>query len=86
MLRAPNLALHVRRQVALGIRKTLYPANKAWLLRPLSQYGYGSRKPDVREGGLQWVQGANYMGTEDDLTLGGGHTVQYTDHVSEIYT
>ena len=23
------------------------------------------------------------MVTEDDLTLGGGHTIQYTDHVSQ---
>ena len=27
-------------------------------------------------------KGDRYMVTEDDLTLGGGHTVQYTDHVS----
>ena len=26
------------------------------------------------------------MVTEDDLTLGGGHTMQYTDHVSQNYT
>ena len=28
------------------------------------------------------VKGAKYMVTEDDLTLGGGHTMQYADHVS----
>ena len=26
------------------------------------------------------------MMTEDDLTLGGGHTIQYTDHVSQKCT
>ena len=31
------------------------------------------------EGG---VKGAKYKVMEDDLTLGGGHTVQCTDHVS----
>ena len=29
------------------------------------------------------VKGAKYMVMEDDLTLGGGHTMQYTDHVSQ---
>ena len=27
------------------------------------------------------MKGAKYMVTEDDLTLGGGNTMQYTDHV-----
>ena len=32
------------------------------------------------------VTGGQYMVIEDDLNLGGGHTMQYTDHVSEKYT
>ena len=32
------------------------------------------------------VKGAKYMVTEDDLTLGGGHTMRYTGHVSEKCT
>ena len=32
------------------------------------------------------VEGAKYMVIEEDLTLGGGHTVQYTDHVSQKCT
>ena len=35
-----------------------------------------------REGGWGVVKGVKYMVTEDDLTLGGRHTMQYTDHVS----
>ena len=27
-------------------------------------------------------QGVKYVVTEGDLTVGGGHTLQYTDHVS----
>ena len=29
-------------------------------------------------------KGVKYMLAEDDLTLGGEHTMQYTDHVSSI--
>ena len=32
--------------------------------------------------GLDRVKGSKYMVTEDDLTLGSGHTMQYTAHVS----
>ena len=35
----------------------------------------------LREG-RGWMSGVEYMVTEDGLTVGGGHTVQYTDHVS----
>ena len=31
-------------------------------------------------GELLRVKGVKYMVTEDDLTLGGGHKMQYTDH------
>ena len=31
-------------------------------------------------------RGVKCMVMEEDLTVGGGHTVQYEDHVSEIYT
>ena len=31
------------------------------------------------------MKGAKYMVTEDDLTLGGGHTLQCTGHVSQKY-
>ena len=37
--------------------------------------------PEGRVGGWYMVKGAKYMVMEDDLTLGGGHTMQYTDHV-----
>ena len=37
-------------------------------------------------GGRGEIKGAKYMVTEDDFTLACGHTMQYTDHVSEIYT
>ena len=29
------------------------------------------------------VKGVKYLVTEDDLTLGGGHTMQCIDHVSQ---
>ena len=28
------------------------------------------------------LKGANYLVAENDLTLGGGHTMRYTDHIS----
>lgn len=31
-------------------------------------------------------EGAKYMVTEDDLTLGGGRTMPYTHYESEMYT
>ena len=31
-------------------------------------------------------KGTMYMAISDDLTLGGGHTVQYTGHVSQKCT
>ena len=34
-----------------------------------------------KEGG-ELVKGVKYMVIEADLTLGGGHTMQYEDHVS----
>ena len=36
-----------------------------------------------RVGGVAKKKGAKYMAMEDDLTLGGRHTMQYTDHVSK---
>ena len=40
-----------------------------------------------REGGSGFKgKGAKYMVTEDDLTLESGHTMQYTDHVSQKCT
>ena len=42
---------------------------------------YGSYQRE--EGwGMVKVKGGKYMGTEDDLTLGGGHTMQHIAHVS----
>ena len=37
--------------------------------------------PEGKEstGRMKRVKGVNYMVTEGDLTLGGGHTVQYTE-------
>ena len=32
--------------------------------------------------GVIRVKGAKYMVPEDELTLGGGHTMWYTDHAS----
>ena len=32
------------------------------------------------------MKGTKYMVTEDDLTLDGGHTIQYTDHTSQKCT
>ena len=31
---------------------------------------------------IERVKGVQYMVIEDDLTLGGGYTMQYTEHVS----
>ena len=31
---------------------------------------------------VERIKGSKYMMMEDDLTLGGGHTIQYTYHVS----
>ena len=39
-----------------------------------------SRGQGMRE--VVRVKGAQYMVMEDDLTLGGGCTMQHTDHVS----
>ena len=39
-----------------------------------------SRGKRVR--GWKRVKGAKYIMTEHDLTLAGGHTMQYIDHVS----
>ena len=36
----------------------------------------------TRGKGVRRSKGAKYMVREDDMTLGGGHTMQYTDHVS----
>ena len=37
--------------------------------------------------GAQWgVKGDKYVVMEDGLTLGGGHTMQYTDHVAQKCT
>ena len=36
--------------------------------------------------GERRVKGAKYMVTEDELTLGGGHTMQYTDDVPQEHT
>ena len=46
------------------------------------------RGGDQREGDGQIVKGkrGKHMVMEDDLTLGGGHIVQYTDRVSQKYT
>ena len=48
------------------------------------------RKTDIDNGyvvprgkGLELVKEGKYMVTEDDLTLGGRLTVQYTDHVPQ---
>ena len=46
---------------------------------------YGGYWKEGGEGAVN-CKGAKYMVMEDDLTLGGGHTMQYTDYVSEIYT
>ena len=35
--------------------------------------------------GAQGMEGAQYVVMEVDLTLGGGHTVQVTDLISEMY-
>ena len=43
------------------------------------QYGGYQREGD---GWDKRVKGAKYMMREDGLTLGGGHTIQYTDHES----
>ena len=32
------------------------------------------------------MKGTKYMVTEDDLTLDGGHTIQYTNHASQKCT
>ena len=37
-------------------------------------------------GKLKGKGGEIHMVTQEDLTLSGGHTVQYTDDVSELYT
>ena len=37
-------------------------------------------------GGESWVKGVRYMVMKEDLLLGGGYTMQYTDHVSENCT
>ena len=42
--------------------------------------------PERREWGQQRVEGVKYMVTEDDLTLGGGRTMQCTDGVSQNCT
>ena len=46
--------------------------------RHRQQYGCNQRRKGV--GGDS--KGAQYMVMEDDLTLGGGHKMQYTGHVS----
>ena len=38
----------------------------------------GDQRDRVGEG-----KGTEYLVTEDDRTLGGGHAMQYTDHVSQ---
>ena len=43
------------------------------------QYGVHQREGS---GEIVKVKGVKYMVTEDDLTLGGRHIMQYTDHVS----
>ena len=41
----------------------------------------------MKEGGdIVKGKGAKYLLTQDDLTFGGGHTMQYTDHLSWKYT
>ena len=39
-----------------------------------------------KRGGVVKGKGSKYMVMEEDLTLGGGHTMQYIDYISEIYT
>ena len=41
--------------------------------------------PDGKGMGGSMVKWVKYMVTEDDLTLGGGHTLQCTGHVSQKY-
>ena len=50
--------------------------------RHRQQYGRNQRRKGV--GGDS--KGAQYMAMEDDLTLGGGHTVQYAARVSQKCT
>ena len=45
-------------------------------LKDRQQFGGYQREGD---GVVKW---AKYIVMEDDLTLGGGHPMQYTDHVS----
>ena len=46
--------------------------------RHRQQYGGNERRKGVGEDS----KGAQYMAMEDELTLGGGHKMQYTGHVS----
>ena len=43
------------------------------------------RLPERREVGgcFQRAKGTKYRAAEDDVTLGGGHTMKYTDHTSQ---
>lgn len=35
-----------------------------------------------RVGEEEWLKGIKYMVMEEDVTLGGGHTMRYTDQLS----
>ena len=42
---------------------------------------YGGYQKEGSSRGMVKVKGHKYMVMEEDLTLGGGHTMQYTDHI-----